>query len=196
MVLPFVMVSRGTESSAPVSCDWRWRARQHRHITHDAATWCGWRPRYFETSTQRQQRARNRVCLSRAAITIIDWADRLTDPRRCGQPERQMGACAQQTAAEGVSRRVLSCRTRHGRRQRTRRRPHALRTATAAARPRFAAALPRLSAPSPSRAVSGRAEGLLSIAHAANHGGAAPHLVCAGHAATGRPTCWRTNLAH
>jgi hypothetical protein len=45
-------------------------------------------------------------------------------------------------------------------------------------------------------AVSGRADGLLSIDVVANHSYAALHLVCAGHAATDRPSCWRTNLAH
>jgi hypothetical protein len=64
---------------------------------------------------------------------------------------------------------------------------------------RAAAALPRLLSLSV-MVGSGRAGELLSIdqgvAVAANHSYAALHLVCAGHAATSRASCWRTNLAH
>ena len=63
MVLRPVIVERGTESPAPKQCNWSWGARQHRHITHDQATWSEWREKYFETPSQRQLRARARVSL-------------------------------------------------------------------------------------------------------------------------------------
>jgi hypothetical protein len=112
---------------------------------------------------------------------------------------RQMGACCQQTALRSAVV-VVVCLVERDTDFAFLCPPPASRLTTSpAGRPRFAAALPRLRC-TVSLAVSGRADGLLSIGqgsrHAANHSAAALHLVCAGHAATDRPSCWRTNLAH
>lgn len=76
-----VMVFRGTEwrrPPAPV----RATASSYQHA--------GGHQNCFETSNRRQQRARNRVSLSRAAIVSIDWADRLTRRLPRAQAERQI----------------------------------------------------------------------------------------------------------